>query len=437
MKSYSSEKCLPLEYYLKKPGSEDNFEGLIEGHDMEGRFHGPDLDLEQIERSEEQTDDMPVLSGLETEEEEEEEELAEPESAAVAVEDFEEDHITCYLKEVSSYPLLTQERETELAQIIRHGQDELVRIVEEHVPENKMMADLDDKVKKLLEHEHSFPGVRDKVLKVIVRTLERATAEYPENPLFSASLARVRAIMRAIDTAKQEMVRANLRLVLSIAKRYRGRGMTFDDLIQEGNLGLLKAVGRFDHTKGNRFSTYATWWVRQSIIRGIYDKTRTIRLPVHFIELKNLFFKVYYELLKELGREPTPGEIAERSKLPVEKVQMVLTLAAQPISLETPIGEDEQRLGDFIEDERALSPVDECSDRELAEVTRTLLSTLQPREEKILRLRFGLDGQPAETLEKIGKIFHVSKERIRQIEKKALRKLKNPNRQACLKTFIE
>ena len=243
--------------------------------------------------------------------------------------------------------------------------------------------------------------------------------------------------MWAVDTAKQEMVRANLRLVLSIAKRYRGRGMTFDDLIQEGNLGLLKAVGRFDHTKGNRFSTYATWWVRQSIIRGIYDKTRTIRLPVHFIELKNRFFKVYYELLKELGREPTPLEISESSKLPVEKVQVVLTLAAQPISLETPIGEGEQRLGDVIEDEWAISPMNECSDRELAEVTRILLSRLQPREEKILRLRFGMDGQPAETLEKIGKIFNVSKERIRQIEKKALGKLKNANKQACLKTFIE
>jgi RNA polymerase primary sigma factor len=435
MKSYSSDECLPLEYYLKKPGSDEDFEGLIGGQVVGGRFDDPDFMERAEETDSNDVTDVPVLSGMEPEEEED---LIDTEPVSAPVEDFEEDHITCYLKEVSSYPLLTQERETELAQIIRHGQDELVRIVEEHASsDNKVMSDLDEKVKKLLEHENTFPGVRDKVLKVILRTLERVTFEHPENVVFFASLARVQAIMKAVDTAKQEMVRANLRLVLSIAKRYRGRGMTFDDLIQEGNLGLLKAVGRFDHTKGNRFSTYATWWVRQSIIRGIYDKTRTIRLPVHFIELKNLFFKVYYELLKELGREPTPGEIAERSKLPVEKVQMVLTLAAQPISLETPIGEDEQRLGDFIEDERALSPVDECSDRELAEVTRSLLATLQPREEKILRLRFGLDGQPAETLEKIGKIFHVSKERIRQIEKKALRKLKNPNRQACLKTFIE
>ncbi len=434
MKSYGPEKCLPLDYYLTKPDSEDDFENLLEGRVIEGRFHNPDLDLEQIDRvdSDEETG-IRALSEIEPEEEG----PVETEAAAAPVEDFEEDHITCYLKEVSSYPLLTQERETELAQIIRHGQEDLVQIVQEHVPDGRIMAELNEKVKKLLEHEKAFPGVRDKVLKVVVRTLERAADEHPEKPLFLVLLTRVGAIMKAVDTAKQEMVRANLRLVLSIAKRYRGRGMTFDDLIQEGNLGLLKAVGRFDHTKGNRFSTYATWWVRQSIIRGIYDKTRTIRLPVHFIELKNLFFKVYYELLKELGREPTAAEIAGRSKLPVEKVQMVLTLAAQPISLETPIGEDEQRLGDFIEDERALSPVDECSDRELAEITRALLSTLQPREEKILRLRFGLDGQPAETLEKIGKIFNVSKERIRQIEKKALRKLKNPNRQACLKTFIE
>jgi len=370
------------------------------------------------------------------EREEEDEDLL-PEGVTAAGEDFEEDHVTCYLKEVSSYPLLTQERETELAQVIREGQEELVRMVCECSTEDRLAADLHQKVQKLLDSEKSFPGVRDKILKVIVRTFERGTMDYPGNARYREMLVRSRAIMLAIDSAKQEMVKANLRLVLSIAKRYRGRGMSFDDLIQEGNLGLLKAVGRFDHTKGNRFSTYATWWVRQSIIRGIYDKTRTIRLPVHFIELKNLFFKVFYELLKEFGREPSPQEIAERAKLPLDKVQMVLTLAAQPISLETPIGEDEQRLGDFIEDERAASPMEECSDRELAEITRSLLSSLQPREEKILRLRFGIDGQPAETLEKIGKTFKVSKERIRQIEKKALRKLRNPNRQSCLKTFME
>ncbi len=435
MKPYSSEKCLPFDYFFKKRNDEEEFEGLMDSQAIGGGFPGAGLELDEHESQSESSELVGVAELSEDELEVEEEETVE--RAAPAAEEFEEDHITCYLKEVASYPLLTQERETELAQIIRGGQDELVQIVEVHAPESRVMADLNEKVMKLLENEKAFPGVRDKVLKVIVRTLERATADQPQNPLYEASLFRVRSIMRAIDAAKQEMVRANLRLVLSIAKRYRGRGMTFDDLIQEGNLGLLKAVGRFDHTKGNRFSTYATWWVRQSIIRGIYDKTRTIRLPVHFIELKNLFFKVYYELLKELGREPTPVEIAERSKLPVDKVQMVLTLAAQPISLETPIGEDEQRLGDFLEDDRAASPMEECSDRELAEITRTLLSTLQPREEKILRLRFGLDGQPAETLERIGKIFNVSKERIRQIEKKALRKLKNPNRQACLKTFME
>jgi RNA polymerase primary sigma factor len=233
------------------------------------------------------------------------------------------------------------------------------------------------------------------------------------------------------------MVKANLRLVLSIAKRYRGRGMTFDDLIQEGNLGLLKAVGRYDHTRGNRFSTYATWWVRQSIIRGIYDKTRTIRLPVHFIELKSLFFKVFYQLVKELGREPTPLEIAERAKIPEDKVQMVLTLSSQPVSLETPVGEDEQRLGDFLEDEGCTSALEKCADAELAETTRALLASLQPREEKILRLRFGMDGHPAETLERIGQSFKVSKERIRQIEKKALRKLKHPSKQLLLRSFLE
>lgn len=434
MKEYCDEKCLAMDCYFEGKDGKDEYAGFLDNGLGEEDGSRSELTLDGSMAMEEQ-DDEDRDDVFRTMKYIEDKEL--PLSGSVAMENFEEDHVTCYLREVSSYPLLSQERETELAQRIREGQNELVEIIRINACDDRMVLDLYHKVRKLLDHEKTFPGVRDKILKVIGRSLERGVADYPGNRLFAEMSLRVKAIMDSIDAAKQEMVKANLRLVLSIAKRYRGRGMSFDDLIQEGNLGLLKAVGRFDHTKGNRFSTYATWWVRQSIIRGIYDKTRTIRLPVHFIELKNLFFKVFYELLKELGREPSPQEIADRANLPLEKVQMVLTLAAQPISLETPIGEDEQRLGDFIEDERAVSPMEECSDKELAEVTRNLLSSLQPREEKILRLRFGLDGQPAETLEKIGKTFKVSKERIRQIEKKALRKLRNPNRQSCLKTFME
>ncbi|MGD9503898.1 MAG: sigma-70 family RNA polymerase sigma factor [Syntrophobacteraceae bacterium] len=438
MKSFTDEGCASYYCYAETEVEEAqrNFESLLERSIPGGDFAGREASFSEANMGEEYPavayGKEELLDGeLETEGDDSQE------SAAEAVDEFEEDHITCYLKEVSTYPLLTAEREIELAQTIRQGQETLEGLVEEHAPTERLLYDLDQKVRKLLAHEDSFPGVRDKVLKVIIRTLERAAKDHPENRLYVDLMVRSRTIMWSIDNAKHELVSANLRLVLSIAKRYRGRGMSFDDLIQEGNLGLLKAVGRYDHTKGNRFSTYATWWVRQSIIRGIYDKTRTIRLPVHFIELKNLFFKVYYELLKELGREPVAHEIAERANLPVDKVQTVLTLAVQPVSLEAPVGEDEQRLGDFLVDDHAASPLDQCSDKELAETTRELLSGLQPREEKILRLRFGLDGQPAETLEKIGKTFNVSKERIRQIEKKALRKLRNPNRQALLRAFVD
>ncbi len=437
MKDFTDEREIALDYVFESKDVNDEYGGFLSGGLLQEDLSPTELSLGESMHMEvrDEDDGEEILRTINYGPDSDDEET--PPNGNGPIDEFDEDHVTCYLREVSSYPLLSQEREIELAQRIREGQEDLVRLMLTNAPEDKQVNELYHKVQKLLAHEKTFPGVRDKVLKVIVRTLERGVQDHPERGLFRDMLSRVRDIMTSIDLAKQEMVKANLRLVLSIAKRYRGRGMSFDDLIQEGNLGLLKAVGRFDHTKGNRFSTYATWWVRQSIIRGIYDKTRTIRLPVHFIELKNLFFKVFYELLKEFGREPTPQEIADRANLPLEKVQMVLTLAAQPISLETPIGEDEQRLGDFIEDERAVSPVEECSDKELAEVTRNLLSSLQPREEKILRLRFGLDGQPAETLEKIGKTFKVSKERIRQIEKKALRKLRNPNRQSCLKTFIE
>lgn len=435
MKAYATDRCMPLDLLLNRKEIQKDYSNLIDEAVLEGDFNNTDLEL----------DDAETLDGDQDEREEnrdldaygQEDEDAGSKAGAAAGGEFEDDPVTCYLREVSSYPLLTQEREVELAQTIRMGQEELVQMVEANALGDRRIHDLHTKVQKLLFHEKAFPGVRDKILKVILRTLEKGEQDHPTELIFGELLHRTRTIMTTIDSSKQEMVKANLRLVLSIAKRYRGRGMSFDDLIQEGNLGLLKAVGRFDHTKGNRFSTYATWWVRQSIIRGIYDKTRTIRLPVHFIELKNLFFKVFYELMKEFGREPSAQEIADRSKLPLDKVQMVLTLAAQPISLEAPIGEDEQRLGDFIEDDRTASPMDECSDRELAVVTRSLLSSLQPREEKILRLRFGIDGQPAETLEKIGRAFNVSKERIRQIEKKALRKLRNPNRQASLRTFMD
>jgi len=402
----------------------------MEGRVSAGRSPARDPQLKSPENDK---DGSMTLLAEQTKSQSEEEPFAE--IPVRAVDELEDDHITRYLREVSGYPLLSQEREKELAQIIEHGQLELVNVVEENSGE-ALFAGLRAKVNKLLENEKTFPGVRGKVFNVIVRTLERANQDYPDNPVFSGSLARARAIMKEVDAAKQEMVRGNLRLVLSVAKRYRGRGMSFDDLIQEGNLGLLNAAGRFDHTKGSRFSTYATWWVRQNIIRGIYDKSRTIRLPVHFIELKNLFFKVYYELLKELAREPAPAEVAERLMLPVEKVQMVLALSEQPISIETPVGEGEQSLGDLIEDKNTISPMDECSDRELVQTTRILLSSLRPREEKILRLRFGLDGRPAETLERIGKMFKLSKERIRQIEKKALRKLKNRNPQAFLKASL-
>jgi len=344
-----------------------------------------------------------------------------------AFDSFERDPVACYLKEVAQYPLLTRERELELATTLREGQNRLTELVARHAPEAPLIERLDEKIRRLLSREKAFPGVRDKALRLIRVTLERLVHEHPEHPLYLAMLSEVAAITATINNAKQEMIKANLRLVLSIARRYRGRGMSFDDLIQEGNLGLLTAVGRFDHTRGTRFSTYATHWVRQSIIRGIYVKTRTIRLPVHFVEMKNRFFKVFYELLKELGREPTPQEIAARTQLSVQKMQQVLSLSLQPVSLDSPIGDRGQPLGDLIEDQHTPSPVNHCAHGELTAAIRQLLANLNPREEEVIRMRFGLEGQPAETLERIGRSFNVSKERIRQIEKKAMEKLRKLN----------
>ncbi|OUQ81172.1 RNA polymerase sigma factor RpoD [Flavonifractor sp. An100] len=327
---------------------------------------------------------------LEAMEEISEEEIVDPNSM---VDSFgTDDPVRMYLKEIGKVNLLSSDEEIQLAQDMAAGNAAKEQIEELQAAGEEIPAELQTELNKAI---------------------------------------------KAGERAKKRLAEANLRLVVSIAKRYVGRGMQFLDLIQEGNLGLIKAVEKFDYTKGYKFSTYATWWIRQAITRAIADQARTIRIPVHMVETINKVIRVSRQLLQELGHDPTPEEIADEMNMPVERVREILKIAQEPVSLETPIGEEEDsHLGDFIPDEDASEPAEAASFTLLKEQLVEVLSTLTPREEKVLKLRFGIEDGRTRTLEEVGKEFNVTRERIRQIEAKALRKLRHPSRSKKLKDFL-
>ncbi len=347
-----------------------------------------------------------------------------------------EETTTTYLREMGRFDLLTPEEEAKYSKTIRQGFESIIQAIREDQSEVREIQLLRDRI-DLWEKRDPTLKPKKQQLNFMRTSVGFATKKHPDIRELFELQAKLEAYSRSIEIAKDTMIRANLRLVVSIAKRYMHQGLTLADLIQEGNLGLMRAVFRFDYTKGNKFSTYASWWIRQAITRAILDKTRTIRLPVHFLELRSQFFKAFYALFKELGREPTPLEISKTTNLPMDKILSILEASREPISLETPVGDDDSTLGDFLENQESQSPYDAVQTRELAGRVTEILSTLSEREEKIIRLRFGIGEKAEYTLEEIGKRFNVSRERIRQIEKKALNRLRHSSRRDKLKVFID
>ena len=364
----------------------EKFEMVIDYLEQNG------IDVLKISNDDDVDDD--IILDEEDEVEVEKIDLSVPEGVSV------EDPVRMYLKEIGKVPLLSADEEIELAQNMEDGAVAIEKI-------NVLKGRLDG----ASEEEKAE-------IKQEIKTLQRD-------------------VDKGAD-AKKRLAEANLRLVVSIAKRYVGRGMLFLDLIQEGNLGLIKAVEKFDYKKGYKFSTYATWWIRQAITRAIADQARTIRIPVHMVETINKLIRVSRQLLQELGREPSPEEIAKEMSMPVERVREILKISQEPVSLETPIGEEEDsHLGDFIKDDNVPVPADAAAFTLLKEQLEEVLGTLTEREQKVLTLRFGLEDGRARTLEEVGKEFNVTRERIRQIEAKALRKLRHPSRSRKLKDYLE
>jgi len=332
---------------------------------------------------------------------------------------------------------LDEEQYDLIMQILEKSDIDIIRTHEEEVPDRELET-IEDENSEEQDLENIDLTIPDSVN--IEDPVRMYLKEIGKVPLLTAEeeIALAKRMEAGDEDAKKRLAEANLRLVVSIAKRYVGRGMLFLDLIQEGNLGLIKAVEKFDYRKGFKFSTYATWWIRQAITRAIADQARTIRIPVHMVETINKLVRVSRQLLQELGREPTPEEIADKMDIPVERVREIIKISQEPVSLETPIGEEEDsHLGDFIQDDNVPVPADAAAFTLLKEQLHEVLGTLTEREQKVLRLRFGLDDGRARTLEEVGKEFNVTRERIRQIEAKALRKLRHPSRSRKLKDYLD